>query len=296
MNRTWTYFTRLVAVERRKLFGRALLWAELGILALFMGVIYVALIAALNKGGTPGTPPEAIEAFRRSLYWPAGLYSAFTFANGGELGGMFVAVLVGAFVAQEYTWHTLHFWLSRGVARTAYLLAKSAVIVLALLLLVLTALVVGGGVTGVFTYLEMGGLPLKEISLLTFVLNFLRTALTLLPYAALTLFLAVVSRSTMVAIGVSMAYSLLVENLIVELLALFSPDIARGARFLPTMLSKSLMQLVSPAAETQVQVGMQTQAGSALLSPNVAALLLVVYTLVLLGLSLWFFRRQDITV
>ncbi|MCB9007265.1 MAG: hypothetical protein H6656_07880 [Ardenticatenaceae bacterium] len=39
-----------------------------------------------------------------------------------------------------------------------------------------------------------------------------RTAFTLLPYAALTFFLAVVSRSTVVAIGGGLAYAMLIEG------------------------------------------------------------------------------------
>ncbi len=284
----------LVRVELRKLLKRMLLWVELGALALLVAFIHLVIWVVLSKGPSNTLPPEALAELRQGLYWPEGLYSALSFANGGELGGMFIAILVGAFVAQEYTWHTVHFWLSRGVARTQYVLAKSVAVLLALVLLVLTALVAGGVMTGVYTYIEKGPAALAHIALATLGLNVLRTTLTLLPYAAFTLLLAVISRSTTVAIGVSMAYSLLVENLVVEMLALVSTQAARLSRFLPTMLAKSVMHMVSPVGN--VQVGLESQVGIPLLSPNIAAALLLLYAFVLWGLTLWFFLRQDVTV
>ncbi len=289
-------FWRLVRIEQRKLFGRALLWVELGVLAFLLLALFTALIATLSKAGTSNLPPQAIEEFRRSLYWPTGLSSGLLFANGGELGGMLVAILVGAFVAQEYTWHTVHFWLSRGVARSRFLLAKFTVVVEALCFIVLTSLMTGAVVTGIFTYMDLGHLPWHDVSLFTLLLNVLRIMITLFPYAALTFLLAVWSRSTMVAIGVGLGYSLLVENLFVEVMTLVSPSVARIARFTPTMLSKSLVSLVSSQAQMQVQVGMGNGTTVHPVAPNWSALLLVFYTLVFLSLSIWLFRRQDVTV
>ncbi len=287
---------RLIRIEQRKLFGRALLWVELGILAFLMLALYVVLIATLSRGRAENLPPQAIEEFRRMLYWPAGLTSGLLFANGGELGGMFAVVLVGAFVAQEYVWHTVHLWLSRGVARHYFLLAKFTVIVEALVLIVVTALLTGGMITGIYTYLDTGSLPWSEVHLLTLALNILRISLTLLPYAALTLFLAVWSRSTTVAIGVGLGYSLLVENLFVEVLTMVSAGAARVMRFAPTMLAKSITTLVSHQVELQVQIGMGGASSVQLIDPNWAAGLFIVYTLIFLFVSMWFFRRQDVTV
>lgn len=294
MLNTRVSFTQLIAIEQRKLFGRALLWVELGTLALLVTLAHVALVITLQKGNPGQLPPEAVAEFRRMLQWPQALDNALSFANGGELGGMLVAILVGAFVAQEYTWHTVHSWLSRGISRSHYLLAKFMVISMALLLIVLTTLAAGGAVTAVFTYVDTGTLPLSAVNGPRLLLNVLRVTFTLLPYAALTLLLAVVSRSTMVAIGVALGYSLLVENLLVEMLVLLSPTAARVARFFPTMLAKSIVRLVSRAGEVNVGLNMPTE--TLLLPSNTAAFILAGYTLLFLTAAIWWFRQQDVTV
>ena len=287
-------FGRLARIEARKLFGRLLVWMEVGILGFLVAILHVAIIATLEKGGGGQLPAAARAALRQMLYWPQALNNALVFANGGELGGMFVVVLVAAFMAQEYTWHTLHLWLSRGVPRARYLIAKFAAVLIALALLVIVALVAGATVTGVYTYVQQGSLPLNTVDLPLLLRNVVYMLITLLPYAALTFLLAVVSRSTMVTIGVGLGYTLVVENILVELLTLLSGRVAHVARYMPTLLAKSLAQAVAPS--TQVQVGMQTPATISLLDPTRAALLLIAYTLVFMGLALWWFRRQDVTV
>ncbi len=285
-------FWALVWIEGKKLFSRLLLWVELAVLALLVASLHVAIVATLQTGGRGELPPDAARALRQMLTWPDALNTALAFANGGELGGMLVAILVGAFVAQEYTWHTVHLFLSRGVSRVHFLLAKFTVVFVALALIVLTTLVAGGAVTGVYTYTREGTLGVVPVG--TLAVNMARVTFTLLPYAALTFLLAVVTRSAMVAIGVGLGYSLLVENLMVEMLSLVSDQAARVARFMPTMLAKSIVQVVT--GETQMNVGMNVAPSLPLLSPNVAALLLGGYTVAFLALAVWWFRRQDVTV
>ena len=283
----------LLRIEIRKLSGRALLWVEVGLLALLIAVLHLALMAALSQPDQ-GMPPDAVNALKDSLRWPHSLLSTLTFISGGELGGLFVVVLVGALAAQEYTWRTVHLWLSRGVGRGMYLLAKLGAVVFALVLLVLTALVVGGAVTGIYTLRTTGGLPWSAVAWGQIILSVFKIVLTMLPYAGLTLAVAVLSRSTMVAIGVGLGYSLLVENMAAEVLMLLSPGVARVARYLPTMLAKSVAGSIS-TTEVAVSVGMQGGNDALLLPASHAATLLVLYTLAGLAVAWWAFRRQDIS-
>ncbi|NPA26932.1 MAG: ABC transporter permease subunit [Chloroflexi bacterium] len=286
-------FPRLFSIEWRKLSGRMLLWGEMAVLAVLILAIHIALMAVLAQPQGHDLPPEALEAMRDAMRWPQGLLNAFTFVNGGELGGLFAVVLAAALVAQEYPWRTVHVWLSRGVARGSYLLAKAAALAAALGLLVLTALLTGGIVTGAYTLHTLGQLPWGELPWGEMVRGFLVAWITLLPYASLTVFVAVLTRSTLIATGVGLGYSLLVENLAVEVLLLASPDLARVARFLPSLLANAALNFVEHGAEFQAGVAQTTQ--FELVEPGLACALLLGYALFGLGAAWWAFRRQDIT-
>ena len=284
-------FTQLLTIEHRKLTGRALLWVELAILALLVFALHAAILAVLQQP-QPDLPPQAQAELRASLRWPQGLLNALTFANGGELGGLFAVVLAAAVVAQEYTWRTVHLWLSRGVPRGAYLGAKFGALAGALLLLVLTALLAGGAATGFYTWRAQGALPWSDLPWSDLLRGVLATWVTLLPYAAGTLAVAVISRSTLTATGVGLGYNLLVENLAVQVLLLASPDLARWARYLPGMAAKAALSFLQGGLD--VQVGMNGGPAAGLLEPGPALLLLLAYTAAGLALAWWAFRRQDI--
>jgi ABC-type transport system involved in multi-copper enzyme maturation permease subunit len=286
-------FWNIFLLEQHKLLKRTLLWAELALLALLVLVLHVALYVTVQwRPAGSEVDPEVIAMVRQSLLWPKALINALDFAAGNGPGGLVVIVLVGAAVAQEYTWRTLHLWLSQGVPRPRLLGAKFAALVVPLLLVVLVPLVAGGAVTAYFTYQQTGGLNLAEVSALHLALSALRTAYTLLPYAALTSLLAVVSRSAVVAIGGGVAYALLVESILVQLLALGSETAARVARLLPGMLAAGLLQLNQTTAE--VSVGLNAGPGTRLLDPGPAAVGIALYTLAFFGLAVWVFRRQDL--
>ncbi len=289
---TATLFFTLVRMEIRKLRGRALFWVEIGLLALLVAALYVALLAMLAQP-PQNMPPAVVEEIRASLHWPQGLLAALAFGNGGELGGLFAVVLTAAVVAQEYSWRTVHLWLGRGVGRGVYLAAKALGVALGLGLLALVPLLVGGLVTGLATWHDTGVLPWNAIPWSQVFTGWLRVGLTLAPYAALTLLIAVVTRSTLAALGVGLGYNLLVENLAAEVLLLVSPQAARVARYLPGLAAKAVL---APLTEgLQVEMGMQRAGAAILLKPGPAAGLLLFYTALALGLAWWAFRRQDVT-
>ena len=287
-----TALLTLTRIEMRKLTARKLLWVELALLGLLVLALHGALAAALQNPQGADLPPEALAELRAALRWPQGLRGALTFANGGELGGLFVVVLVAAFTAQEYTWHTVGLWLSRGVSRPRYLAAKALALLPALAALVLVTLLSGAVATGLYTWHSVGALPWQQVAWAELLVDGGRVLLTLLPYAALTLAVAVLTRSTLVTVGLGLGYTLLVENLAVEVLSLLSPDAARLSRYLPTMLAKAVLQPLQSGM--QAQVGVASAARDALLAPGPAALGLLAYTAAGLALAWWAFRRQDI--
>jgi hypothetical protein len=133
--------------------------------------------------------------------------------------------------------------------------------------------------TAVFTQNLQGSLPFADVDWWQVAWRILRTAYTLLPYAALTFLLAVASRSTVVAVGVSLAYTLLVEDVLIQLLGLVGGTWAKMGQYLPAGLGSSLASI--------------NQAEGVNMATAVTGIAL--YTLLFVGLAVLAFRRQDLT-
>jgi hypothetical protein len=94
-----------------------------------------------------------------------------------------------------------------------------------------------------------------------------------------------------VAIGGGLAYSLLLEGLFIQLLALVGGKLADVGLYLPAGLARSLLE--SNAGLT-VEVGGATAPLATGLAPEVAAIGIALYTLLFMGLAMLAFQRQDL--
>lgn len=279
-------------VEHQKLFKRAVLWVEVSLLALVVIAInIIVFVVAQSLGSNENLRVEGASSILDFLTWPGALLQGLRLSAGPNAGGMLVIILVGAIFGQEYTWRTLSLWLSRGVSRPVLLGAKLLALVLPLLLIVMTPLLVGGALTAFFSYHLTGHIPYDQVNWIQLGVGILRTAFTLLPYLSLAFLLAVASRSTMVVIGVGLAYSLLVESIAGQLLGLVGGTFARIGQYLPAGLANSLMgQNASMVTITVDDATTVTQH----VTPEAAAWGIALYTLFFLGLSILIFQRQDL--
>jgi ABC-type transport system involved in multi-copper enzyme maturation permease subunit len=265
-------FPNVFVAEQTKLLKRRLLWISLAALAALMGFILVGSYVTYQAD-----PAEIDIEF---LLWPDAPVAILQL--GTQIGVLIVTVLVGASIAQAYGWRTMHLWLSHGVPRPVLLSAKFAAMLLPVLLVILTALVVGGVISAFLTQQIDGTLALSRVNAPELVISVVRTAYTLLPYAALTLLLAVLSRSTAGTIGVVVAYNLLIESLLpISVL-----------RYLPGGLATSLQSLNQIIVKNAAP---NAEAAAKLVRPEQAALGIALYTLAFLLLAIWAFRRQDLT-
>lgn len=229
-------------------------------------------------------PAEERMIFTQMISWPNALVNILSYTGGDALGGLFITILVGAVTAQEYTWRTIQLWLSRGIPRLHLGLGKFAALLLPAFLIVLTAVAAGGAMTAFLTTQINGSINFGQLDISHLVFSILRTTFTLLPYGAFTFLLAVASRSTVVAISGGLAYVLLIENILTQVLGLFDGPISQINNFLPGSMAKSLMSLnQSPSSVVP---------GS--LTPMNAAIGIGVWILFFLGLSLFTFHRQDL--
>jgi ABC-type transport system involved in multi-copper enzyme maturation permease subunit len=156
---------------------------------------------------------------------------------------------------------------------------------------VLAAVVVASPLTAWFTQQLTGSLSLADLDVVEMGLSILRTALTILPYVGLTFLVAILTRSTAAAIGVGLAYALVVETLVVQLLGLAGGMWASIARFAPSSLAAALMQTNLRLVDIDLSSGVN----AGLPGPWAAAGGVALYAIAFLGLSLWAFRRQNLT-
>jgi len=172
------------------------------------------------------------------------------------------------------------------------LVVKCVLSLLVALVIVLTYLLVGGIISLIFTYLQYGTVYISQIDAVQLLLSYLRTTYSLLPYAMLTFMLAVVTRSTTAAVGGGVLYILAIEPALSFLLPLLLGQPSAGiAQYLPVGLAQTLtIQNYVAARISDLPLGASPSA-----DPVVAALLIAAYLLVLFGVSLWVFQRQDLT-
>ena len=282
---TWN----VLRIEGIKVVRRPMTWVLAGVMALLVIVIYTSLYMAVTGQETSETlPPEAVEALRETLYWPQALFGLLSFSAGNGLGGLLLVIVAGATVAQEYSWRTAHLWLARGLPRPAFLLGKFAALALVALAFALIPLLVGGPLTAWFTYRSTGTIPLESVRIPWVALALLRTAYTALPYLALTLLLAVLTRSVAASVGIGLAYSLLLEGFILRLLTLIGGRVAQVGKFLPASMAAALTSLDRGGMEAPAAIG------TPLLEPWAAALGIAALTTVLLVTALGIFRQQDL--
>jgi ABC-type transport system involved in multi-copper enzyme maturation permease subunit len=285
-------FVNAFQMEWTKILRRRMTWVLVGTLALLVAGMYLAFYAVLKKAlADPGASAGTIEELRGMICWPLAFSDLLGYTGGAGLGGLILIVLAGAVTAQEYSWRTAHLWLSRGLPRSAFLLGKYAALVVVALLVVLTALLVGTSLTAWFTQQLTGSLSLAGLNVAELALSILRTALTILPYFGLTFLVAILTRSTAAAIAAGLAYALVVENLVVQLLGLAGGMWAEMARYAPGSLAAALMQ--TNARLVGIDLGSGVEAG--LPGPWAAAAGIALYAVAFLGLSLWAFRRQNLT-
>lgn len=273
-------FWNILRLESQKTFQRTLFWISLIILALFLALCSVLFFSF--QGALP----------RWLLVWPGSLIyalnNAIGFTSWSSYGTYVLIILTGVVMAQEYSWRTLQLWLSHGLPRTLFLSAKFLITILCALAIVLACLLAVGATTLILSLVATGSVNVQNLDIPQLLLSLLRTTYSMLPYAALTMLLAVASRSAVVAVGGGLAFIAIGETVLNMLLPLFGHPFALLAQFLPANLAISLNSAnyalaKLPATHTPLQP-----------NPAMTILGIALYTLLFGTISLIIFRRQDL--
>lgn len=290
-------FRSMISIEHTKTMKQTILWVELVIIALIVGGLMALMfgVSQIDFGAmVPAEERAEMDAMAAVATWPGAFANALSLAGGNGLGAVFVIILTGALVAQEFQHKTLHLWLSRGVPRVTYTLARFLSLLAPMLLLILSALAMSALVSLFLALVSGGSLRLDQLDLPQLLLSVLRTAYTMLPYAALAFLLAVVSRSAVVAIGVGLSYTMLAESLLVQLMGLIGGAAAAAIKFLPGIMA-SVVMAENQALTRGAAALEEGSLGLATLPPWASALGIGLYTALFVALAAWSLYKQDLT-
>ncbi len=284
----------LFDIEKTKLFKRLMFWVEMGLLCGLFLLYYVGGVVASSHPGVPISSSTS-PSLTLLVTWPRSLIEILTLVSGNNLGGIGLMVLVAVVVAQEYQWNTISLWLSRGTPRPLLLAARLGALLLAALLLIVGPLIVGGTATAILTLLIQGKLDLNVVNYGQLALGVTRSMIIALPYLTFTFMMATLTRSVAGGMGAGIGFLFVTEGVLPLLLLSVGAD--KAVMYLPGMLAKSLLQLNAAIANTSLAAILTPEAGqaSALADPTVAAIGLVLYAVIFLGIAFYQFQRQDLS-
>jgi ABC-2 type transport system permease protein len=276
----------MIKVELTKLRKRKMTWILLVVLAAFFCIMVFATYG-ITESPPDRMPEGSVEAMRSALQFPDA--TDMIFSTSKQIGTLLLIILVASGVGNEYGWGSVRQVLTRRGARHHYVIAKLVAFIIAALVGLVISLIIGF-VLVLITSNLIGSINWDFITA-SYVGGFFRmfgwTLFSLLPYILLAFFFAFLGRSALAGIGGGLGFYF-VEAIAVGLLSNASG-----------WLSKIPHYLIGPNADAlvpsiEMQAGPFGSSGDA---PSTlwAAMAVLIYSVALLGLSLWMFKKRDIT-
>lgn len=264
-------FFQLLSIEWTRLSRRALLWVTLVTCALYTGLSLANFYTTNQVGLLTGT-----------LKIP-GL--SFDLANSLDLllvAIPFLVIIAGNLPGNDYSQRTNQHWLMRS-SRESGLLAKFSILAALTFTIQVITMLTGGLVGFYYKYYIYHAFSLANVNWLASLAAPFYMTLVNLPYLALTLLLAVALRSTFFSVALGLGYTQFLELLLTGLFYGKS-----WTKWLFTNLHFSASFLLNSIGNRQAELPAH------ILAPTPALVMALVYTLVLMTLAIWLYRRQDV--
>ena len=264
-------FLQLLSIEWTRLSRHALLWITLLVCNLYVGLS----LANFYKS-------NQAELIMGSLKMPG---VAFDLANSLDqllVAIPFLIIIAGNLIGNDYTQRTNQHWLMRAPRHVSVLAKFSLLAILTFGIQVMTLFI--GWAVGLYyktnVYQSPNLLNLNWVA--TIAAPFYMTLVNL-PYIALTLLFAVALRSTLASILLGLGYTQLLEFLLA--------GIVHGTgwtKWLFTNLHFSASFLLNSIGNRVADIP------PAILAPATALITSIIYSLTLLYIAGWLYRRQDL--
>ena len=299
----------------RRLLTKVLLSILLGVFLLYIAGLI--LIVAIVQGQGPDAA-TATEFLRPLITFPQSIATGTGYIS--FMGVVMVSILVGALVVGEYANSTQRLALSRGVGRGQALTAQVAAAA-ALALIAVGGIMLLGLLIGISAGPALGGTPdTLSFSGAGQLLTFWATiSLRLFDYSLIALFLATLGRSAIAGIGGALGFmfveSILAPGLTVAIGVQRLADTLGGQRPDAPLgnVTRTLTIILNSLLKTNADaLGQAAQLGPLNITPSTdtsrlqnllvapppawqALLVMLIYAIVLVGLSHWLVHARDVT-
>lgn len=266
-------FLRLLTIETRKTLKHPALWLGLGAL-LFLLTMFIwidhAQIARGYQESTGGLEQDLLNGLA-FFHW---------------IGVLVYAVTASVIAAFDYPDRSIQLWLNRGFSRTILLLARSTTILFFGLLMVCFTVAALMGLGAISRIIFFGAVDTSNLNLSALPLVILRLFWSSIPYLALTVLFAVISRSPLFAAGGTIVYGGLFEMLAMQAANRF-PTLVR---YLPASLSGALQTFNA----TLDRAAAPLPADAAIMPEMRAVILIGILFIAISTTSFVIFSRQDL--
>jgi len=289
----------LLAAEFFKIVRRPMTWIALVILVAIMVTLRGLLIAlsfvSLPTAGQDQAMPR--DLFTSLVTLPGALADTLNFIP--SLGLFALLVVAASNAGTEFAWGTIVPLLSRGASRTQLVLAKATVLFGVVVAYLVVTVLVGLALGALASQLHLGHVPFDWLTDQwdDFLLSLLRAFWATVPYILGAIALAILFRSSALAMGIVLAY-VFVEQLGFGILQLLRPSVeGTSLSWIFTVLDWTLLgqnasELQSLNTRAFMPAEVSGQAATSDLHPWRATLVLAVYSLVFLAVALRAIRRD----
>jgi ABC-2 type transport system permease protein len=278
--------------ELFKLVRRPGIWvliALLLVLAVLLGYAITYLIDTFSPPrAAQGLPPGTTLADFKVALYPENFIKN-TFATWGALGGVF-ALIMGVLVqGSEFGWGTIKTLYTQRFGRLAMLAGKLGALAVLVLVMVVALFAVDAGSSTVIATIDGKtlGFPAADVILKAIAAGFLIFSF----WAVFGFALATVFRQSAMAIGLGLAYALVVELLIFSLLRGFgSETVQQYQQWFPIANTSYMGQSFGTISFKGIPPGPAPYADA-----THAVIVLLAYSVVFIALTVWLTRTRDVT-
>ncbi len=288
--------SRLIASELLKLRKRGMTWILLYILIGIMILIHV-LTYAFSQRAFPGAPADHTTGLQQILGLPLALPLALLFL--ASLGAVLATIMTASTTGNEYNWGTIRIALISAESRLRFLTAKLISVAIVVLIGMLIGLATGFLMSLITTALSGNGFDFSFATRSYFwdqFLQFWRTFYVIVFYSLMGFVFAIIGRSAMPGIAVSIGI-LFLEPLITTLMRAAGGWVSNVPDYLFSANVNAINALTSVPGMFGGGGGGGGFGGAAVALPSVqhAYVVLGVYILVFLAAGYYLFRKRDVT-